>query len=106
MEQEKLLKKIETIKKSVEQMKIEDIEENPEAAYEEFQCECCGEMKIMAGSLIYQDYRLCNDCVLLAETSFALGKMTDIKELLEKMEDKKFETVYHSIFGFDENSMN
>ena len=106
MEKEELLEKIEFTKKTVEQMKIDDIEENPESAYEVFQCGCCGETKIFAGSLIYKMYRLCNDCVLLAETGFALGKMDNIEELIEKMEDKRFEIVYNSIFNVDNNSMN
>lgn len=105
-EKEKLLEKIENIKLAVEQMKIDDIEENPESAYEEFQCDCCGEVKMFAGSLLYNNFRLCNDCVLLAEIGFALGKMSDIEELMEKMEDKRFEVVYNSIFNLDNNSMN
>ncbi|HSA07301.1 MAG TPA: hypothetical protein P5556_08985 [Candidatus Gastranaerophilales bacterium] len=106
MEKEKQLETIELIKKSTEQMKIDDIEENPESAYEEFQCDCCGEVKILAGSLLYKSFRLCNDCVLIAETGFALNKMTEIEDLLNKMEDKRFETLYNSIFNVEENSMN
>jgi len=106
MEKEELLEKIEFTKKSVEQIKIDDIEENPESVDEEFQCECCGETKILAGSLIYKDYRLCNDCVLLAETGFALGKMAAVDELIEKMEDKRFEIIYNSIFNVADNNMN
>ncbi len=105
-EKEKLLEKVENIRQSVEQMKTDDIEENPESAFEHFQCDCCGETKIFAGSLIYKDFRLCNDCVLLAETGFALGKMSEIEELIEKMDDKKFEVLYKSLFEIDENSMN
>ncbi len=103
---EKLLEKVESIRQSVEFMKKQDMEENPESAYEEFQCDCCGEIKIFAGSLPYDSFRLCNDCVLLAETGFALGKMKDIEDLMEKMEDKRFESLYKSIFNPDENSMN
>ncbi len=104
--EEKLLKKIETIKQSVEQMKIDDIQENPESAFEQFQCDCCGDTKAFAGSIIYKDFRLCNDCVLLAETGFALGKMNEIEDLIEKMEDKRFEVVYKSIFEPDKNNLN
>jgi hypothetical protein len=103
MEKETL---IENIQKSVEKMKIDDIEENMEAACEQFQCDCCGEHKMFAGSLIYKSYRLCNECVLLAEASFALKKITNIEELLNKMEDKRFETLYSSLFNVEENSMN
>lgn len=105
-DKEKILQKVETIKKSVEQMKTDDIEENPEMALDQFQCECCGETKVFAGSLIYENFRLCNDCVLLAETSLALGKISDIHELMDKMEDKRFESIYNSIFEMDKNNLN
>lgn len=105
-EKEKLIEKIEFVKQAVEKMKTDDIEESPESAYEEFQCGCCGEAKILAGSIIYKDFRLCNDCVLLAETGFALGKMNDIEDLIQKMESKRFEEIYKSIFTREENSMN
>ena len=97
---------LENIKKLSEQFKIDDIEENPEAALEQFQCDCCGEVKMMAGSLPYADYRLCNDCVTLAETSFALDETFDIQDLIDSMEDKRFNAVYNSLFTIDENSLN
>ncbi|OGI03484.1 MAG: hypothetical protein A2Y25_10855 [Candidatus Melainabacteria bacterium GWF2_37_15] len=97
---------LENIKKLSEQIKIDDIEENPESAFEQFQCDCCGEVKMMAGSLPYADYRLCNDCVTLAETSFALDETFDIQDLIDSMEDKRFSAVYDSLFTVDENSMN
>ena len=97
---------LENIKKLSEQIKIDDIEENPESAFEQFQCDCCGEVKMMAGSLPYADYRLCNDCVTLAETSFALDETFDIQDLIDSMKDKRFSAVYDSLFTVDENSMN
>ncbi len=75
----------------VNQMVIDDIEENPEMANEYFECDCCGKTKSYAGSIQYGDYRLCNDCVLLAETGFALEKFKDIQDLIDAMEDKRLE---------------
>lgn len=75
----------------VQQMVIDDLEENPDIANDFFDCDCCGKNKNLAGSIQYGDYRLCNDCVLLAETGFALGKIKDIKDLMDAMEDKRLE---------------
>jgi hypothetical protein len=69
-------------------MVVDDIEENPDIVNEFFECDCCSENKCMAGSIEYNGYRLCNDCVLLAETAFALNKITKIEELIDSMEDK------------------
>lgn len=77
----------------VNQMVIDDLEENPDLAQEYFDCACCGKNKCLAGSIQYGDYRLCNDCVLLAETGFALGKFTDIQQLMDAMEDKRLEEI-------------
>lgn len=75
----------------VEQMRIDDIEENPESAEELFVCNACGQTKPLAGSVQYNEYRLCNDCVLLAEVGFELGQLKDIQELIDAMEDKRLE---------------
>lgn len=75
----------------VQQMVIDDLEENPDIANDFFDCDCCGKNKNLAGSIQYGDYRLCNDCVLLAETGFALGKIKDIQYLMDAMEDKRLE---------------
>ena len=75
----------------VEQMRIDDIEDNPDIVDEYFDCDCCGENKCLAGSIEYDGYRLCNDCVLLAETGFALGKIKSVNELIEAIEDKHLE---------------
>jgi len=91
MNKEKALETVKSLQAAVEQMKIDDLEESPEAALETFQCFCCGEEKEMAGALPYGENLLCNDCVLLAETSFALGKIKRIEELIELMEDKRLE---------------
>ena len=63
----------------VNQMVLDDLEENPDCANEYFDCDCCGKNKSLAGSIQYGEYRLCNDCVLLAETGFALGTFSDIQ---------------------------
>ncbi|MDR1167866.1 MAG: hypothetical protein LBK53_03110 [Heliobacteriaceae bacterium] len=70
------------------QMIKDDIEENPDIVNEFFECDCCGADKCLAGSVEYNGYRLCNDCVLIAEISFALKKITDIQELIDLYEDK------------------
>lgn len=75
----------------VQQMVIDDLEENPDIANDFFDCDCCGKNKNLAGSIQYGDYRLCNDCVLLAETGFALGKIKDVQDLMDAMEDKRLE---------------
>ena len=75
----------------VEQMRLDDIEENPDSDVEQFQCDACGGIKTLAGSVQYGQYRLCNDCVLLAEVGFELGQIKNIEELIDAMEDKRLE---------------
>ena len=75
----------------VAQMVLDDLEENPDCADEYFDCDCCGKNKCLAGSIQYGEHRLCNDCVLLAETGFAHGKFTDIQSLIDAMEDSRLE---------------
>lgn len=82
---------IEEMQAVVEQMRLDDIEDNPDIVDETFECDCCGETKCLAGSIEYEGYRLCNDCVLVAETSFALGKIKSVKELIDAIEDKNLE---------------
>ena len=79
------------MQKVVEQMRLDDIEENPDCLNEFFQCDACGETKDLAGSVAYGHHRLCNDCVLLAEVGFELGQIEDIHELIDAMEDKRLE---------------
>ena len=76
----------------VEKMKKDDIEDNPESENEFFQCDACGEEACLAGSIQYGNYRLCNNCVLLAEVGFELGQIKDIQELIDAMEDKRLES--------------
>lgn len=86
--QEEIIKEMQQV---AEQMVIVDLEENPDMANEYFECDCCGKNKSLAGSIQYDRYRLCNDCVLLAETGFALKKFKDIQDLIDAMEDKRLE---------------
>ena len=72
----------EEMQKVVEQMRLDDIEDNPDSEFETFECDCCGREQALAGSIEYSGYRLCNDCVLIAETGFALGKIKNIEELI------------------------
>ena len=75
----------------VEQMRLDDIEENPDCEHEFFSCDACGRTKPLAGSVQYGNYRLCNDCVLLAEVGFELGQIKEIDELINAMDDKRLE---------------
>ena len=75
----------------VEQMRLDDIEENPDCENEFFTCDACGGTKSLAGSVQYNQYRLCNDCVLLAEVGFELGQIKEIDELINAMEDRRLE---------------
>lgn len=87
MEDEKKI--IEDMQEVVLQMVQDDIEENPDIVNEYFDCSACGKNKCMAGSIQYSKYRLCNDCVLLAELGFKLKKIQNIQELIDAMEDKR-----------------
>lgn len=77
----------------VEQMRLDDIEENPDIVNDFFDCDCCGKDSCVAGSIKYGDYRLCNDCVLFAEIGFELKKLKTIDDLVRAMEDKRLETL-------------
>ena len=106
MDKEKQLKIIADLQKAVEQMQSDDIEETPDAAYDIFECSCCGCEKIMAGSVMYKDYLLCNDCVLKAEIAFALNKIDDIQELIDSMEEQRLENICNSLNKEKEKSDN
>ncbi len=87
------LKIIEDMQLVVAQMKIDDIEDDPDTENEFFDCDCCGGYKMLAGSIQYKNYRLCNECVLLAETGFALKKIKDVDDLIAVMEDTRLEEI-------------
>ena len=91
MNKEEQLKIIEEMQQVVEQMRIDDLEEDPSLEEEKFECSCCGKTKALAGSIQYGKYRLCNDCVLLAETGFAIGKFKNADELIKAMEDTRLQ---------------
>ena len=91
MNKEEQIKIIEEMQKVVEQMKLDDLEEDPSLENEMFECSCCGKTKSYAGSVQYKKYRLCNDCVLLAETGMAIGKFKHDDELIKAMEDSRLE---------------
>lgn len=84
--QEEIIKEMQEV---VAQMVIDDLEEDPSLESETFECDCCGEEKCLAGSIEYEGYQLCNDCVLLAETGFALNKIDNIQQLIDAMEEKR-----------------
>lgn len=75
----------------VEQMRLDDIEENPDSEFEMFTCNACGQDSPLAGSVQYGAYRLCNNCVLYAEVGFELGQIKTIDELIEAMDDRRLE---------------
>jgi len=88
--EEEIVKEMQEV---VAQMVIDDLEDNPSLENETFECDCCGLEKPLAGSIEYSGYRLCNDCVLIAETGFALNKIKDIQEVIDAMEDRRLETL-------------
>ena len=88
---------IEEMQAVAKQMVLDDLEENPALEYEYFDCACCGKSKSYAGSIKYGEHRLCNDCVLLAETGFALGKFKDVQALIDAMEDNRLEEICNFI---------
>ena len=105
MNKDEQLRIIEEMQQVAAQMRIDDIEENPDCLDEFFTCAACGKSKDYAGSIKYSEYRVCNDCVLLAETGFALGKINNIQELIDSMEDKRLEAMCDFI-KIDEKSSN
>lgn len=88
--QEEIIKEMQEV---VAQMILDDIEEDPSLADETFECDACGQLKPLAGSVEYTGYRLCNDCVLIAETGFALNKISTIDEVIDAMEEKRLGTL-------------
>lgn len=87
---DKIVKEMQAV---VNQMRLDDIEENPDIVNDFFDCACCGQYKDLAGSIQYGDFRLCNDCVLFAEIGFELKKFNSIQDLVDAMEDKRLEEI-------------
>ncbi len=106
MNRQEQLKIAEEMQKVVEQMRLDDIEENPDTENEVFECACCGKTKPLAGSVQYSKYRLCNDCVLLAETGLAIGKFKNINELIAAMEDSRLEEMCEFIKKQEKRELN
>lgn len=90
MNNEKIIQDMQQV---VWQMKLDDIEENPNSEFEMFDCSACAKEKLLAGSIQYSKYRLCNDCVLLYETALKLNKIKNIEEFMEKTEEKRLEAL-------------
>ncbi len=90
----------------VEQMRLDDIEDNPDIIDEYFDCDCCGQHKCLAGSIEYDGYRLCNDCVLLAETGFALNKIKSVQELIDAIEDRHLEELANFVREEEKREVN
>ena len=88
---------IEDMQQVILQMKLDDIEENPNSEFEMFTCSACAKEAMLAGSIQYSKYRLCNDCVLLYETALKLNKVKNIDEFMEHTEEKLLETMCNYI---------
>lgn len=88
------IKIVEDMQKVMNQMRLDDIADNPDTETELFSCSCCGLDKPSAGSIMYSmDIIFCNDCALLSEVAFAMNKITNISDFLKLMEDKKLENL-------------
>ena len=97
MDKKEELEIIKDMQLVVEQMRIDDIVNNPASELEEFQCDCCAKQATKAGSMIYNGQLFCNECVLYAETAMALGKIKSPNEIIDLMEDKKLEELCNYI---------
>ncbi len=91
---EKIIQDMQSV---IHQMKLDDIEENPESEFEMFECSACAKTSPLAGSIQYSKYRLCNDCVLLYELALKLNKVKNIEEYMEKTEDSRLEEMCNFI---------
>ena len=97
MDKEQELEFIKNMQEAVDIMKLDDIEENPDSEFEEFQCDCCAKTAPVAGSILYGDKHFCNDCVLVAEIAMGLGKVKSAEEVISLMEDKRLEELCNYI---------
>ena len=88
--QEEIIKDMQAV---IHQMVIDDIEENPDSEFEMFSCSACAKDAMLAGSIQYKTHKLCNDCVLMYELALKLGKVQNIDEFMQRMEDKRLETM-------------
>lgn len=88
--QEEIIKDMQAV---IYQMKLDDIEENPDSEFDLFTCSSCAKDEPLAGSIQYSKYRLCNNCVLMYELALKLGKVQNIDEFMEKTEDNRLKTM-------------
>ncbi len=80
---------IKDMQQVIHQMKLDDIEQDPNSEYELFDCSACAKEMPIAGSIQYSKYRLCNDCVLMYELALKLNKVKNIEEFMQKTEDMR-----------------
>ncbi|MCQ2958267.1 MAG: hypothetical protein MJ180_05130 [Candidatus Gastranaerophilales bacterium] len=106
MNKEEELEFIKQMQETVEIMKQDDIEDNPDSEFEEFQCDCCAKIAPTAGSVLYGDKHFCNDCVLYAEIAFGLGKAKTADEIITMMEDKRLEELCNYIKSEEKRTLN
>ena len=106
MDKEQELEFIKNMQEAVEIMKLDDIEDNPDSEFEEFQCDCCAKTASVAGSILYGDKHFCNDCVLVAEIAMGLGKVKDASEVIGLMEDKRLEELCNYIKDEEKKTLN
>ncbi len=97
MNKDEELEFIKQMQETVAIMKEDDILDNPDSEFEEFQCDCCAKTAPVAGSVLYGDKHFCNDCVLYAEVAFGLGKAQNAEEIIKLMEDKRLEELCNYI---------
>lgn len=97
MNKEQEIEFIKNMQEAAEIMRLDDIEDNPDSEFEEFQCDCCAKTAPIAGSIMYGDKHFCNDCVLIAEIALGLGKVKDASEVIALMEDKRLEELCNYI---------
>ncbi len=97
MDKKEELEFIKQMQEVVAIMKEDDINENPDSEFEEFQCDCCAKTASVAGSVMYGDKHFCNDCVLYAEIALGLGKAKNADEIIKLMEDKRLEELCNYI---------
>ena len=88
---------IKDMQEVIHQMKIDDIEQDPNSEYELFNCSACAKEMPLAGSIQYSKYRLCNDCVLMYELALKFQKVKNIEEFMQKTEDMRLAEICNFI---------
>ena len=97
MDKQEELAYIEQMQEVVAIMKQDDIDDNPDSEFEEFQCDCCAKIAPVAGSVLYGDKHFCNECVLYAEVAFGLGKAKTAEDIIKMREDNRLEELCNYI---------